>query len=229
MVGLAALSVLCVQKFCMSFTKSYQWEFISFLCLWNAGISDLVGYFSYFILCGFNLISFSVCVPKMKARFGWGFLHCWESIAYLLSGITVTVIKMTNLWRVIIFCEIIVMINYLLIVVGFISYYEAMLTAARSLVPVFLEFEKVIYKNYQVCWIDFNTFLFIRFFYESDRVKTKVDECLKVLETIEIILICWVAFPALEQENSWWYSSNIFIYGEDKKDMDTTWEESCHG
>lgn len=61
----------------------------------------------------------------------------------------------------------------------FISYYEAMLTAARSLVPVFLEFEKVIYKNYQVCWIDFNTFLFIRFFYESDRVKTKVDECLK--------------------------------------------------
>lgn len=82
------------------------------------------------------------------------------------------------------------MIIYLLIVVGFISYYEAMLTAAKSLVPVFLEFERdVIYKNYQVCWIDFNTFLFIRFFYESDRVKTKVDECLKVLDTIEIILI----------------------------------------
>lgn len=76
-----------------------------------------------------------------------------------------------------------------MIVVEFISYYEAMLTAAKALVPVFLEFESVIYKNYQVCWIDFNTFLFIRFFYESDRVKTKVDDCLKVLDTIEEILI----------------------------------------
>ncbi|XP_066157943.1 uncharacterized protein [Euwallacea fornicatus] len=62
----------------------------------------------------------------------------------------------------------------------FFAYYEAMLTAAKSLVAVFADFEKdIIFKNYRVCWIDFNTFIFIRFFYESDRVKTKVDECLK--------------------------------------------------
>lgn len=84
--------------------------------------------------------------------------------------------KINDLWGIII-C---------LIVLEFISYYEAMLTAAKSLVPIFLEFEQnVLYKNYQVCWIDFNTFLFIRFFYESDRVKTKVDDCLKVLDAIE--------------------------------------------
>ncbi|CAH1121443.1 unnamed protein product [Ceutorhynchus assimilis] len=61
----------------------------------------------------------------------------------------------------------------------FIIYYEAMLTAAKSLLPVFVDFENILYKNYGVCWIDFNTFIFIRFFYESDRVKIKVDECIK--------------------------------------------------
>ncbi|XP_076261851.1 uncharacterized protein LOC143197350 isoform X1 [Rhynchophorus ferrugineus] len=62
----------------------------------------------------------------------------------------------------------------------FFFYYEAMLTAAKNLVPVFTDFEKdIIYKNYKVCWIDFNTFIFIRFFYESDRVKYKISECLR--------------------------------------------------
>lgn len=62
----------------------------------------------------------------------------------------------------------------------FFCYYEAMLTAAKSLVPVFTDFEMdVIYRNYRVCWIDFNTFIFIRFFYESDRVKTRINECVR--------------------------------------------------
>lgn len=70
---------------------------------------------------------------------------------------------------------------YLILFTEFFDYYEAMLTAAKTLIPVFTDFERdIIYKKYRVCWIDFNTFIFIRFFYESDRVKTKVDECLKV-------------------------------------------------
>ncbi|KAH1029964.1 uncharacterized protein LOC109540953 [Dendroctonus ponderosae] len=67
----------------------------------------------------------------------------------------------------------------------FFDYYEAMLTAAKTLIPVFTDFERdIIYKKYRVCWIDFNTFIFIRFFYESDRVKTKVDECLKTKKSV---------------------------------------------
>ncbi|XP_060515944.1 uncharacterized protein LOC132695608 isoform X2 [Cylas formicarius] len=62
----------------------------------------------------------------------------------------------------------------------FFCYYEAMLTAAKNLVPVFSDFERdVIYKRYKVCWVDFNTFIFIRFFYESGRVKTRLAECVK--------------------------------------------------
>ncbi|KAL1493317.1 hypothetical protein ABEB36_011394 [Hypothenemus hampei] len=62
----------------------------------------------------------------------------------------------------------------------FFAYYEAMLTAAKTLIPVFSDFERdIIYKNYKVCWIDFNTFIFIEFFYESNRVRVKIDDCLK--------------------------------------------------
>ncbi|XP_030748295.1 reticulocyte-binding protein 2 homolog a-like isoform X2 [Sitophilus oryzae] len=63
----------------------------------------------------------------------------------------------------------------------FFYYYEAMLTSAKSLIPVFLDFEKdVIYKHYKVCWIDFNTFIFIRYFYESEKVTEKISKLLEM-------------------------------------------------
>ncbi|XP_050313652.1 LOW QUALITY PROTEIN: uncharacterized protein LOC126748442 [Anthonomus grandis grandis] len=62
----------------------------------------------------------------------------------------------------------------------FFAYYEAMLIAAKSLVPVMLEFERdVLYKNYRVSWVDFNSLIFAKYFYESDRVKSRIDEFLR--------------------------------------------------
>lgn len=59
-------------------------------------------------------------------------------------------------------------------------YYEAMLSAAKNLSSVFSEFEVIIYRNYSVCWIDFNTCVFIRYFFETDYVQNKIYQCLEV-------------------------------------------------
>ncbi|CAG9855308.1 unnamed protein product [Phyllotreta striolata] len=58
-------------------------------------------------------------------------------------------------------------------------YYEAMLSAAKNLSSIFSEFEVIIYRNYSVCWIDFNTCVFIRYFFETDYVQNKISQCLK--------------------------------------------------
>nr|XP_023029224.1 uncharacterized protein LOC111517340 [Leptinotarsa decemlineata] len=58
-------------------------------------------------------------------------------------------------------------------------YYEAMLSAAKNVSAVFTEFEVIIYKNYSVCWIDFNTCVFIRYFFETEFVQTKIYQCLE--------------------------------------------------
>lgn len=58
-------------------------------------------------------------------------------------------------------------------------YYEAMLSAAKNLSTVFTEFEVIIYKNYSVCWIDFNTCVFIRYFFETDYVQNRIHQCLE--------------------------------------------------
>ncbi|KAJ8926922.1 hypothetical protein NQ314_020774 [Rhamnusium bicolor] len=58
-------------------------------------------------------------------------------------------------------------------------YYEAMLSAAKNLSTVFSELEIIIYKNYSVCWIDFNTCVFIRYFFETEYVQNKIYQCLE--------------------------------------------------
>ncbi|XP_056645374.1 putative autophagy-related protein 11 [Diorhabda sublineata] len=58
-------------------------------------------------------------------------------------------------------------------------YYEAMLSAAKNLSTVFTEFEVIIYKNYSVCWIDFNTCVFIRYFFDTDYVQNRIHQCLE--------------------------------------------------
>lgn len=55
-----------------------------------------------------------------------------------------------------------------------------MLSAAKNLSTVFSEFEVIIYKNYSVCWIDFNTCVFIRYFFETEYVQNKIYQCLEV-------------------------------------------------
>ncbi|KAJ8941892.1 hypothetical protein NQ318_001747 [Aromia moschata] len=37
----------------------------------------------------------------------------------------------------------------------------------------------IIYKNYSVCWIDFNTCVFINYFFETEYVKNKIYQCLE--------------------------------------------------
>ncbi|CAG9816498.1 unnamed protein product [Phaedon cochleariae] len=58
-------------------------------------------------------------------------------------------------------------------------YYEAMLSAAKNLSSVFADLEVIIYKTYSVCWIDFNTCVFIRYFFETDFVQKKIYHCLE--------------------------------------------------
>ncbi|KAG5898856.1 hypothetical protein JTB14_014283 [Gonioctena quinquepunctata] len=58
-------------------------------------------------------------------------------------------------------------------------YYESMLSAAKHMSAVFADFEVIIYKNYSVCWIDFNTCVFIRYFFETDYVQNKIRQCLE--------------------------------------------------
>ncbi|KAJ8923728.1 hypothetical protein NQ315_010309 [Exocentrus adspersus] len=58
-------------------------------------------------------------------------------------------------------------------------YYEAMLSAAKNLSAVFSDLEVIIYKNYSVCWIDFNTCVFIRYFFETEYVQNKIYQCLE--------------------------------------------------
>ncbi|XP_028141077.1 uncharacterized protein LOC114335109 [Diabrotica virgifera virgifera] len=58
-------------------------------------------------------------------------------------------------------------------------YYEAMLTAAKNLSDVFADIEVIIYSNYSICWIDFNTCVFIRYFLETDYVQQKIKQVLK--------------------------------------------------
>lgn len=62
-------------------------------------------------------------------------------------------------------------------------YYEAMLTAAKNLNPVFTEFETIISKNYALGWIDFNTSVFIRYFFQTEFVQNKVYGSLEVRES----------------------------------------------
>lgn len=59
-------------------------------------------------------------------------------------------------------------------------YYEAMLTAAKNLSSVFTEFEAIISKNYSLGWIDFNTSVFIRYFFQTEFVQNKIYNCLEV-------------------------------------------------
>ncbi|KAJ8980719.1 hypothetical protein NQ317_019214 [Molorchus minor] len=58
-------------------------------------------------------------------------------------------------------------------------YYEAMLSAAKNLNTVFSDFECILYKNYSICWIDFNTCVFINYFFETEFVKNKIYKCLE--------------------------------------------------
>nr|CAI5857382.1 unnamed protein product [Callosobruchus analis] len=58
-----------------------------------------------------------------------------------------------------------------------------MLSAAKSCSVAFQEFEVIIYKNYSVCWIDFNTCVFIRYFFETDYVQLTVYKCLEFKES----------------------------------------------
>nr|CAH7761108.1 unnamed protein product [Callosobruchus chinensis] len=62
-------------------------------------------------------------------------------------------------------------------------YYEAMLSAAKNCSAAFQEFEVIIYKNYSVCWIDFNTCVFIRYFFETDYVQLTIYKCLEFKES----------------------------------------------
>lgn len=59
-------------------------------------------------------------------------------------------------------------------------YYEAMLTAAKNLSSVFTDFEGIITKNYSLGWIDFNTSVFIRYFFQTEFVQNKIYRCLEV-------------------------------------------------
>ncbi|CAH1955558.1 unnamed protein product [Acanthoscelides obtectus] len=62
-------------------------------------------------------------------------------------------------------------------------YYEAMLSAAKNCSAAFQEFEVIVYKNYSVCWIDFNTCVFIRYFFETDYVQLTIYKCLEFKES----------------------------------------------
>ncbi|CAH0561800.1 unnamed protein product [Brassicogethes aeneus] len=55
-------------------------------------------------------------------------------------------------------------------------YYEAMLSAAKCINTVFPELEALLNKNYSVCWIDFNNFIFINYFFDTEYVQNRIYE-----------------------------------------------------
>lgn len=55
-----------------------------------------------------------------------------------------------------------------------------MLTAAKNLSSIFTKFEAIISKNYSLGWIDFNTSVFIRYFFQTEFVQNKIYHCLEV-------------------------------------------------
>ncbi|XP_049826647.1 uncharacterized protein LOC109608344 isoform X2 [Aethina tumida] len=55
-------------------------------------------------------------------------------------------------------------------------YYEAMLSAAKSISETLPEFEALLRKNYSICWIDFNNSIFINHFFEAEAVQKKIEE-----------------------------------------------------
>lgn len=64
-----------------------------------------------------------------------------------------------------------------------------MLTAAKNLSSVFTEFEAMISKNYSFGWIDFNTSVFIRYFFQTEFVQNKIYRCLEVSKIIIVFKI----------------------------------------
>lgn len=63
-----------------------------------------------------------------------------------------------------------------------------MLTAAKNLSSVFTEFEAIISKNYSLGWIDFNTSVFVRYFFQTEFVQNKIYHCLEVSSALVLLM-----------------------------------------
>ncbi|XP_063914830.1 uncharacterized protein LOC135131174 isoform X2 [Zophobas morio] len=65
-------------------------------------------------------------------------------------------------------------------------YYEAFLSATKNICKIFPELEKLLINTYKLGWLDFNTSIFMYYFYETSYVQTVVAEFEQVKDNVSI-------------------------------------------